>query len=46
MAFQSEIDFRKTEGRFFSLDTEVTLFRIAPCDLKIFLKQCAARKIL
>lgn len=46
MAFQSEIDVRKSEGRFFSLDTEMTLFRVAPCDLKFFLEQCAAKKIL
>ena len=46
MAFKSEMDLRQTEGRFFSLDEEYTLFRISPYDLKRFLKRCLAGNIL
>lgn len=40
MAFKSEIDFRKQEARFHSMEEEYTLFRISPYDLKSFLARC------
>lgn len=46
MAFKSETDFRKMEGRFFSADQEYTIYRISPYDLKAFLDGCFCSEVL
>jgi superfamily II DNA or RNA helicase len=46
MAFKSETDIRKLEGRFFSADAEYTIYRISPYDLKAFLDQCFCSEVL
>jgi SNF2 family DNA or RNA helicase len=46
MAFKSETEIRKLEGRFYSLDQEYSLFRISPYDLKTFLDRCFCSEIL
>lgn len=46
MAFTSETDIRKMEGRFFSADQEYTFYRISPYDLKAFLDQCFCSEVL
>ena len=46
LAVQSEMDYRKKEGRFASLTDEFTRLRINPDILPIFLKGCIASKII
>ncbi len=45
-ALQSELDLRKKEGRFFSTSDEMTVLRIHPDILPLFIKDCQKKGIL